>query len=449
MDSQQAVGAALGIAARVPVLLWGAPGTGKTSVITAMAAAAGWPCETVLASIREPSDFAGLPVMHRGTAPGQGAGDAAHGQGAASASVEFAPPRWAVTLAAAGHGLVFFDEISTAPPAVQAALLRVVLERTVGDLTLPAPVSVAAAANPPEQAADGWDLSAPLANRLCHLDWPVDPGTGLPDLPDGWDDRIPVTRSWIAGFFTVRPPLVLAPPGARGRVREPGTWPRDCVPGLAPDLPADLGCEPGWLAERHFDQAAGGARRWDCGSGADGSGRPGDDRPGDADPGSGIGPAQAELLRLGVAAEIGRQHSRLPGSVPAGWLRWAKSVLPSRVDWRRVLAAEVRGAVAAAAGKVDYSYRRPARRAHLQQDLIIPALRRRCRTLRSSATPRARWTSGCWPGHWPRSMPSCARPARLTRSGRASRSGSARRRRRPPRPPPAPPGRPGRPAAPR
>jgi hypothetical protein len=28
-----------------------------------MAAAMGWPCETVIASIREPSDFAGLPVV--------------------------------------------------------------------------------------------------------------------------------------------------------------------------------------------------------------------------------------------------------------------------------------------------------------------------------------------------------------------------------------------------
>ena len=28
-----------------------------------------------------------------------------------------------------------------------------------------------AAANPPEQAADGWDISPPLANRFCHLDW--------------------------------------------------------------------------------------------------------------------------------------------------------------------------------------------------------------------------------------------------------------------------------------
>ena len=62
-------------------------------------------------------------------------------------------------LAEAGRGLLFLDELSTAPPAVQAALLRVVLERVVGDLTLPDEVAVVAAANPPDQAADGWDLS--------------------------------------------------------------------------------------------------------------------------------------------------------------------------------------------------------------------------------------------------------------------------------------------------
>jgi hypothetical protein len=28
-----------------------------------MAAALGWPCETVIASIRESSDFAGLPIV--------------------------------------------------------------------------------------------------------------------------------------------------------------------------------------------------------------------------------------------------------------------------------------------------------------------------------------------------------------------------------------------------
>jgi predicted metal-dependent peptidase len=149
----------------------------------------------------------------------------------------------------------------------------------------------------------------------------------------------------------------------------------DLVPKVAPELPPNLGCDPGGLAESYYENARDGPRRWDCGSGVDGCDRPGDgcDRPGDG-PG-GIDPQQAELLRLGVAAEIQRCHAREPGSIAGGWVRWAESMLPSRIDWRRVLAAEVRSAVAAVAGKVDYSYRRPSRRAHLNRKIVLPTLR--------------------------------------------------------------------------
>src|SRR5206468_4109208 len=117
----------------------------------------------------------------------------------------------------------------------------------------------------------------------------------------------------------------------------------DCVPELAPDLPADLGCGEGDLAERYYADAEDGPRNWDCGSGADACPRPGD-RAG------GVDPQQAQLLRLHVAADIQRHHAREPGTIAGGWLRWAETVLPSRIDWRRVLAAEVRLAVAAVAG---------------------------------------------------------------------------------------------------
>jgi hypothetical protein len=237
--SQGSTVEALGIAvaAGVPVLLWGAPGTGKTSAIRAMADAMGWPCETVIAAIREPSDFAGLPVVRE-------------------TEVEMAPPRWAQRLAGAGRGLLFLDEISTAPPAVQAALLRVVLERVVGDLALPDGVVVVAAANPPEQAADGWDLAAPLANRFCHLDWTVEPAAlarGLaggweapvvPAMPDGWEAGVPATRGVISAFISVRP-------------------------GLALDLPTDAARSGrGWPSPRTWDMAA---RLWTAAQATDAS----------------------------------------------------------------------------------------------------------------------------------------------------------------------------------
>lgn len=199
---------ALGVAllADVPVLLWGSPGTGKTSVVTAVARALDWPVEVVIGAIRDPSDFAGLPVISDG-------------------DVRFAPPSWARDLAKAVPSLLFLDELTTAPPAVQAGMLRVILERQVGDLRLPPGVRVVAAANPPEEAADGWELSAPLANRLVHLDWTVDgrsvaegflAGFPMPPAvlhaPAPTPEQALAARTAVGAFLHVRPSLVLQVP---------------------------------------------------------------------------------------------------------------------------------------------------------------------------------------------------------------------------------------------
>jgi predicted metal-dependent peptidase len=51
-------------------------------------------------------------------------------------------------------------------------------------------------------------------------------------------------------------------------------------------------------------------------------------------------------------------------------------MLSPKVDWRRLLAAELRRAVREVTGAVDYSYRKPSRRSAVTGDVVLPALRR-------------------------------------------------------------------------
>jgi len=152
-----------------------------------------------------------------------------------------------------------------------------------------------------------------------------------------------------------------------------------------PVLPQHLGAETGLLAEQYFAAARApghplnvnvelpdGTGSWsiDCGSGADGCPRPWDS----AGP-PGLPPWQARLLCRQVAQDCIR-HGREAGEVPAGLLRWAGQLLQPVVDWRKALAAELRRAVADTAGAVDYTYRRPSRRASVAGSVVLPALRR-------------------------------------------------------------------------
>ncbi|MFE1310755.1 AAA family ATPase [Streptomyces sp. NPDC058755] len=211
----------LAVAADLPVLLWGEPGIGKTAALTQLASALDLPLTTVIASVHEPSDFSGLPVV---------------GDDPAEQGVPMAPPDWAVRLVRAGRGLLFLDELSTAPPAVQAALLRLVLERRVGALRLPPGVRIVAAANPRSSAADGWELSPPLANRFVHLQWTHDhdvvvrglggtwPRAALPRLDaEKLPEAVDFARRAVCGFLTARPTLVHRLPS--GETRRGGAWP--------------------------------------------------------------------------------------------------------------------------------------------------------------------------------------------------------------------------------
>lgn len=162
--------------------------------------------------------------------------------------------------------------------------------------------------------------------------------------------------------------------------------------------PARLGLPEGWTAEQYWDALepvetarpisspdeglAGSDQQGrtateagerssgehDCGSGCDGQGRGWNcDKPG-------LSAIGARLVARDTARRI-REHTRQRGDTPAGWQRWADEILEPSVNWRRQLAAHVRRGAADITGRVDFTYRRPSRRASAIPDVVLPSLR--------------------------------------------------------------------------
>lgn len=209
--------------ANVPVLLTSSPGAGKTAVINALARQSDAHLTTLILSYMDPTDFGGLPL--RPEKPGTG--------------VSLEPPKWALDAKAAAlddqFTMIFIDELTTAPPAVQAPALRFVHEKVVGQEQLPDQVRIIAACNPPDQAAGGWSLEPPMANRFAHFAWKPDPDqwtqaivAGFPDpelpkVPSDWEDYLPIKRSEVASFVKVQPDVLLKFPNDDSEAS--GPWP--------------------------------------------------------------------------------------------------------------------------------------------------------------------------------------------------------------------------------
>lgn len=131
------------------VLLIGDPGVGKSAICNMVAAELGMPCYTLLGSTLDPTDVGGLPMR------------------ASEGDRVIRTPLDEIYQCAIKPGVLFLDEISAAPGPVQAAMLRLILERVAGSVHLHPETRIVAAANPPEQAPAGFELSSPLMGRMC------------------------------------------------------------------------------------------------------------------------------------------------------------------------------------------------------------------------------------------------------------------------------------------
>ena len=144
-----------------PIFLWGPPGIGKSEVIEQITNDLG---DSKLIDIRlslwDPTDIKGMPYYS-----------------ANDNTMKWAPPAELPTEEEAKkhkYIVVFLDEMNSAAPAVQAAAYQLILNRRVGQYTLPDNVLLVAAGNRDADKGVTYRMPAPLANRFVHLELRVD-----------------------------------------------------------------------------------------------------------------------------------------------------------------------------------------------------------------------------------------------------------------------------------
>lgn len=139
---------------RWPAFLWGAPGVGKSSIVRAVAAGRKMKVTDIRAALLDPTDLRGIPVVEGGVA-------------------KWCPPSFLPT-EKDPVGILFFDELNSAPPLVQASLYQLTLDRRVGEYQLPDGWWIVAAGNRAEDSSITYRMPAALSNRFIHVDFEVD-----------------------------------------------------------------------------------------------------------------------------------------------------------------------------------------------------------------------------------------------------------------------------------
>ncbi len=141
------------VEARQPVFVWGGPGVGKSAVVAQLAKSSQKTLRDIRALLLDPVDLRGLPFL---------------GSDGRSkwATPEFLPQD--------GEGILFLDELNAAPAMVQASCYQLVLDRKLGEYTLPDGWAIIAAGNRDSDRGATTRMPTPLRNRFVHLEFEVD-----------------------------------------------------------------------------------------------------------------------------------------------------------------------------------------------------------------------------------------------------------------------------------
>lgn len=141
------------VKAQIPTFIWGPPGIGKSSVVKQVAEGGGYGFIDLRLALMDPTDLKGIPFYDK-----------------EQHQALWAPPSF---LPKEGKGILFLDELNSAPPAVQASAYQLILDRQVGEYKLPDGWAIVAAGNREGDRGVVYRMPSPLANRFVHLDMEV------------------------------------------------------------------------------------------------------------------------------------------------------------------------------------------------------------------------------------------------------------------------------------
>lgn len=145
------------IDSKIPVFVWGNPGVGKSSIIKQIANDKNMEFIDLRLSLLDPTDLRGIPFFD-----------------SSNKSAIWAKPEFLPNSNSQAFGILFLDEINSAPPTVQAAAYQLILDRKIGEYTLPMNYAIVAAGNYESDRGVTYRMPTPLANRFVHLDFELD-----------------------------------------------------------------------------------------------------------------------------------------------------------------------------------------------------------------------------------------------------------------------------------
>ena len=150
----------LSVKALPSVMLWGAPGVGKSQAVKTLAKELALETgkRAVVTDVRlllfNPIDLRGIPTANADK----------------TLAVWLKPQIFQMDESDDVINVLFLDEISAAPQSVQAAAYQITLDRVVGEHKLPDNCIVVAAGNRVTDKSVAFKMPKALANRLCHID---------------------------------------------------------------------------------------------------------------------------------------------------------------------------------------------------------------------------------------------------------------------------------------